>query len=159
MCDQSLSHVRLFVTPWTVAHQAPLPMEFSRQEYSHFLLQGIFPTQGFNPHLLCVLHFQVDSLPPCHLGSSMDFWPGEFHGQRSLAGYSSQGCKELDMTERLTHIHIYIYILVWLSLVAQMMKRIGLQCGKPGFDPWIGKIPWRRAWQPTLVFLPGESHR
>ena len=27
-----------------------------------------------------------------------------------------------------------------------------------GFDPWIGKIPWRRAWQPTLVFLPGESY-
>ena len=27
-----------------------------------------------------------------------------------------------------------------------------------GFDPWIGKIPWRRVWQPTLVFLPGESH-
>ena len=27
-----------------------------------------------------------------------------------------------------------------------------------GFDPWIRKIPWRRAWQPTLVFMPGESH-
>ena len=27
------------------------------------------------------------------------------------------------------------------------------------FDPWIGKIPWRREWQPTLVFLPGELHR
>ena len=27
-----------------------------------------------------------------------------------------------------------------------------------GFYPWIGRIPWRRAWQPTLVFLPGESH-
>ena len=26
------------------------------------------------------------------------------------------------------------------------------------FDPWFGKIPWRRKWQPTLVFLPGESH-
>ena len=26
------------------------------------------------------------------------------------------------------------------------------------FDPWGGKIPWRRAWQPTPVFLPGESH-
>ena len=26
------------------------------------------------------------------------------------------------------------------------------------FDPWVGEIPWRRAWQPTLVFLPGESH-
>ena len=27
-----------------------------------------------------------------------------------------------------------------------------------GFSPWVGKIPWRRKWQPTLVFLPGESH-
>ena len=27
-----------------------------------------------------------------------------------------------------------------------------------GFDPWVGKIPWRRAWQPTPVFLPAEFH-
>ena len=27
-----------------------------------------------------------------------------------------------------------------------------------GFDPWVRKIPWRRAWQPTLLFLPEESH-
>ena len=27
-----------------------------------------------------------------------------------------------------------------------------------GFDPWVGKILWRKVWQPTLVFLPGESH-
>jgi len=26
------------------------------------------------------------------------------------------------------------------------------------FDPWVGKIPWRREWQPTPVLLPGESH-
>ena len=45
------SHVRLFVTLWTVALQAPLSMEFSRQEYwsgLHTLLRGIFPTQGSN---------------------------------------------------------------------------------------------------------------
>ena len=29
---------------------------------------------------------------------------------------------------------------------------------KRGFDPWVGKIPWRRAQQPTPVFLSGESH-
>ena len=33
VCVKSLSHVWLFVTPWTIAHQAPLPMEFSKQEY------------------------------------------------------------------------------------------------------------------------------
>jgi len=25
-------------------------------------------------------------------------------------------------------------------------------------NPWVGKIPWRRVWQPTPVYLPGESH-
>ena len=29
---------------------------------------------------------------------------------------------------------------------------------KTWFDPWVGKIPWRRNWQPTAVFLPGEFH-
>ena len=33
-----------------------------------------------------------------------------------------------------------------------------LQCGRPGFDPWVEKIPWRRKWQSTPVFLPRESH-
>ena len=32
------------------------------------------------------------------------------------------------------------------------------ECGRPGFNPWVGKIPWRRKWQPTPVLLPGESH-
>ena len=45
----------------------------------------------------------------------------------------------------------------WASVVAQMVKN--LQCGRPGFDPWVGKIPWRRACHPTPVFLPGESPR
>ena len=54
---QLLSRVRLFATPWTVVHQAPLSMGFSRQEYwsgnSHSFLQGIFLTQELNPGLLC----------------------------------------------------------------------------------------------------------
>ena len=32
------------------------------------------------------------------------------------------------------------------------------KCKRRGFEPWVGKIPWRRAWQHTPVFLPGESH-
>ena len=44
----------------------------------------------------------------------------------------------------------------WASLVAQMV-RICLQCRRHGFDPWVGEIHWRRAWQPTPVFLPEES--
>jgi len=49
------------------------------------------------------------------------------------------------------------YIDNWASTVAQQ-KRIRLQYKRARFDPWVGTIPWRRAWQPTPVFLPGESH-
>ena len=33
-----------------------------------------------------------------------------------------------------------------------------LQCGRPGFDPWVGKIPWRRERLPTPILWPGEFH-
>ena len=39
------------------------------------------------------------------------------------------------------------------------MSRICLQCRRPGFSPWLRKIPWRKEWQPTPTFLPGEFHR
>ena len=41
----------------------------------------------------------------------------------------------------------------WLS-----GKESACNCRRPSFNPWIGKIPWRTAWHPTLAFLPGESH-
>ena len=65
-----LSRILLFATPWTVAHQPPLSMGFSRQEFLSellALLQGTFPAQGSNLSLLCLLHWQVDSFPPSHL--------------------------------------------------------------------------------------------
>ena len=43
------------------------------------------------------------------------------------------------------------------SLIAQSVKRIYLQCRRPGFNSCMGKISWRRKWQPTPVFLPRES--
>ena len=32
------------------------------------------------------------------------------------------------------------------------------RCRRFGFNPWVGKIPWRRQWHPTPVLLPGKSH-
>ena len=61
--------VWLFLTPWTVSHQVPLFMEFSRQEYWRglsFSTQGTFPTQGSNPLLLHLLYWQADSLSLGH---------------------------------------------------------------------------------------------
>ena len=55
----------IFAIPWTVAHQTPLCMGFllhrNTEVGGHFLLQGIFPTQGLNP---CLLHWQVDTTEP-----------------------------------------------------------------------------------------------
>ena len=66
-CVQShFSHVRLFVIPQTVAHQAPLFMEFPGKNPGvccHAFLQEIFLTQGSNWCLLRFLHWWVDSLP------------------------------------------------------------------------------------------------
>ena len=65
-CFSCFSCVQHFATLWTVAHQAPLSMGYSRQEYwesRHTLLQGIFLAQGLNPLLFYLLHWQADSLP------------------------------------------------------------------------------------------------
>ena len=37
-------------------------------------------------------------------------------------------------------------------------KESAFQCRRCGFNPWVRKIPWRREWPPTQVFLPGKSH-
>ena len=50
--------------------------------------------------------------------------------------------------------YVFIYGLPWWL----RQEGICLQCQKPGFDPWVSKIPWRREWVPTPVFLSGESH-
>ena len=51
------------------------------------------------------------------------------------------------------------YLLPWASLVAQMVKDPpACQRRRCEFDPWVGKIPWRRKWQPAPVSLPGKSH-
>ena len=42
----------------------------------------------------------------------------------------------------------------WLS-----GKEYAFQCKRCRFNPWVGKMPWRGKWQPTPVFLPGQSHR
>ena len=78
MCVRMLSCVWLFVTPWSVACQAPLSMEFPRREYWSGLLfpfsRDLPPTQGSNPRLLHLLHWQVDSLPLAQPGKPCVTW-------------------------------------------------------------------------------------
>ena len=64
-----LSHVPLLGTPWTAARQNPLSMGFPPQEYWSglpFPTLGDLPTQGFKPHLLCLLHWLEYFLPRHH---------------------------------------------------------------------------------------------
>ena len=119
------SCVQQLTTLWTVACQAPLYVRFSGKNTGvgcHAHLQGIFLTQGSNPHLLRLLHWHVGSLPTTSATWEALHWEGR------------------------------------ASLVAQMVKKICLQSRRCTFDPWVGKIPWRRDWQATPVFLPGKSH-
>jgi len=54
--------------------------------------------------------------------------------------------------QTLSHDHLEGWEWVFSQLIS-----ICLQWRRPGFDPWVGKIPWRRGWLPTPVFLPGDS--
>ena len=66
MPAQSLQCVRLFVTRWTIAHQAPLSMRVSRPEYWSGLpcpLRGDLPDPGFEPTVPAFPVLQADSLP------------------------------------------------------------------------------------------------
>ena len=128
----------------------------------HFLLQGIFPAQGLNP---CLLHWQVGSLPLSHQGSSRE-------GNENSLQYSCQGnpidreawrvtvrgvtrVKHYLVTKQ-QHVCVCVCIYRWLS-----GKELVCQCRRHKrhrFDPWVGKIPWRRKWQPIPVFLPGKFH-
>ena len=66
-----------------------------------------------------------------------------------LVGGDMEGHKQLFLT----------YIFLGLPWCSGGKVSACLQCGRPGFDAWIGKIPWRRKWQPTPVPLPGKSNR
>ena len=66
LCAQALNHVQFFVAPWTVACQAPLSMESSRQEYGSgfpFPILGDLPNPGIEPVSLTFPTLQAGSLP------------------------------------------------------------------------------------------------
>ena len=57
----------------------------------------------------------------------------------------------------ITHTHTHTHI--WISQVVQVVENLPMHVdARDWFNPWAGKIPWRRKWQPTPVFLPRKSH-
>ena len=78
MCVQSLSCVLLFVTHGLQPTRLLCPWDFPDKNTGvacHFLLQGIFPTQGSNLCFLSLLHWQADSLPLSHPGTQFRMYP------------------------------------------------------------------------------------
>ena len=77
-------------------------------------------------------------------------WPT---GQCSIAGQSSTHKKRSLLEFFLIDPKSHDGLPRWLS-----GKESTYQCRRHGFDPRVGKIPWRRKWQPTPEFLPGKFH-
>ena len=124
-------------------------MGFSRQQYwsgLHVFLQGIFPTQGSNPYLLCLLHWQKGSQN--HVGIPIFKW--------FINKYSTL----VNILTIFAEIFRRKYTDVWIPK-CYSGKEFTCQCkrGKRHrFDPWVEKIPWKRKWHPTPIFLPGKFH-
>ena len=81
-----------------------------------------------------------------------DYW-GCVHAQSCLTLCDPTDCTPLGSS---VHGFPQARILEWVAISS---SRGSSQCRKCRFDPWVGKIPWRRKWRPTSVFMPGKSHR
>ena len=87
---RSLSHAWLFATPWTVAHQAPLSVGFSRQEYWSglpFLSPGELPNPGIKPGSLAL---QADDLPTELWGKHRVLTDGDIQPQQTIEASQHQ---------------------------------------------------------------------
>ena len=126
-----LSRVQLFATPWTVACQAPLPM-------------GIL---------------QARILEWVAMPSSRGSQPGDQTRVSRTAGRFSTTRATREALKQANHWSIPWKPMGFSGDISG--KELSCQCRrheKHGFDPWVETIPWRRAWQRTPLFLPGESH-
>ena len=75
--------------------------------------------------------------------------------------FTSWTTREAHWNETCLHI-THIYWAFQVALVVKKKKKPACQCRRHKrhrFNSWVGRIPWKRAWQLTPVFLPGESHR
>ena len=125
-----------FAIPWPVACQAPLSLGFPRCEYwrgCHFLLLGIFPAQGSNLHILCLLLWQavlyhcatreIQLAPAFHLSSIIIFLLGEcfcwllkFFTERPI----KEGKKKLSLSVVKCHVNVCVYLAYFRANIVQI---------------------------------------
>ena len=127
----------------------------------YFLFQGIFWTQGSNP---CLLHCR--QILYTVLTGTLGWWcPLKKCNPKNWAPYSwetswrvEQAFRHLNMNGAHGQLHLFCSC---FTLLTQMVDNLPAMQGMwemAGLIPGVGKIPWRRKWQPFPVFLPGESH-
>ena len=105
--------------------------------------QGIFPTQGPDPHLLCLLHWQVGSLPVVPPGKPLFEYSCCTVWEKAMATHSSTLAWKIPWTEepgRLQSMGLWRVRHDWATSLSLFTF-----------------VHWRRKWQPTPGFLPGES--
>ena len=89
-----------------------------------------------------------------HICISMDSIEGwKIFGKKNFMKFQKT---QLEFASHLQLFTLHLHY-IWAFLVAQTVKNLPAM-QETWFDPWIGKIPWRRKWPPTPVFLPGEFH-
>ena len=145
---KSLSRVRLLATPWTVAYQAPLSMGFSRQEHWSGLPLPSPSLWGRDSKLYCLQGPLILSKDRSKGGQIIPTLLGK-EGQETV---SAQDPMLLQLQGSYTGRGA--------SPVALVVKNLPANAGNVktcGFNCWVRKIAWRRKWQPTPVFLPGEN--
>ena len=124
------SHMQLFATIWTVSHQALLSMDSPGKN------------TGVGHHFLLQGIFLTPQLNS-HLLRLL-------HCRQILYCWATREAPK-------RHI-LYFLLLKRKGFPSTQMVKICLQHRKPGFDPRVGKIPWRREWQTIPVFLPRGFH-
>ena len=162
---QSLSHVRLFVTPWTAANQTSLTLTIS---WSLLKLMSIESVMPFNHLILrCPLLLLPSILPSIKVffnESALHIrWPKYWSFSFSIS--SSNKYSGLTLwnnhtlkTQMLSHQNPTYVLLGFPGGTSG--KESTCQCRRRKrcrFYPWVRKIPWRKKGQPTSVFLPEKS--
>ena len=124
------------MTPWTVAHKAPLSMGILQARTLEWV--AMTSSRGSSQPRIKPRSpaLQVDSLPSEPPRKTKNTGVGSLSLLQGI--FPTQG-----LNQGLLHCRWILY---------QLNHE-----GSPRFDPWVGKIPWRSALQPTPVFLPGES--
>ena len=121
------------------------------------------PLTSALPHLSCsALHVAKASQPAAPiLAFKYDSTLEIYGSQCPMEGESQMINAPSSVTwmDRFLSRFNHLFRRLWASPVAPWWRNcLQCRCKRCRFNSWVGKIPWRRKWQPTPVFLPGKSH-